>query len=516
MTTGLLITTAGQAAITADLGGGADLVLSQVAFGDANGVPYVPNEAQTALVNERYRATIASVSVVAGAIVVDAVIPADTPDGSSRPSHGFNIAEAGLYSAAGTLIGVAQMGNGYKPSPSSGQSAIATFRFKLAVANPSAITVVIDPQAQVQLGRNVRPFWMVVDGVSNAPPGAPALGDTYVIGAAPTGAWAGFANRLAQWVGVWSLASVPAGHLVCDQSKAENDSGRFMKRTATGWVSASASDTAFGLALLARAADIVAGTSTARVPHVDGMAEAIQSGRWSWAVATGTANAWEIAPARALAAYAGGRVLWIKPPATNTSTTVNANVSALGNRRIKRRDGSDPAIGDLVAGSWYPTIDDGANICIVSPLPSERQIKAQIFRAPAATNSVPSGVTTKITNFGTIKNTLSDLATWDAANQKLTIAAGGGGFYDLSLALDTNLDIGTDYGMSLSVTLNGGPSIAGFNQVSRSAAYKGPFGSASRSIELAVGDYLEVVAGHNFGSSQDFKVDFVAKFVGRS
>jgi hypothetical protein len=256
MTTGLLITTAGQAAIAADLAGGADLVLSHVAFGDSNGVPYAPNEAQVALVNERYRATIASVAVVAGAIVVDAVIPADTPDGSARPSHGFSIAEAGLYSAAGTLIGLARMSNGYKPPPSSGQAAIATYRFKLPVANPSAITVVIDPQAQVQLGRNVRPFWMTVDGVLNAPPSAPVVGATYVIGAAPTGAWAGFANRLAQWVGVWALASVPEGHLVSDPSTA-----RYLKRTAAGWESAANTETEYGFSRLATAADIAAGTS---------------------------------------------------------------------------------------------------------------------------------------------------------------------------------------------------------------------------------------------------------------
>lgn len=259
MTTGLLITTAGQAAIAADLAGGADLVLSHVAFGDSNGVPYAPNEAQTVLVNEKYRSTIASVAVVAGAIVVDAVIPADAPDGSARPSHGFSIAEAGLYSAAGTLIGVARMGNGYKPPPSSGQAAVATFRFKLAVANPSAISVVIDPQAQIQLGRNVRPFWMTVDGVLNDPPGAPTSGDTYVIGLAPTGAWAGFANRLAQWVGVWALASVPEGHIVVDKSVAIDNSSRWLRRNAGGWGSAVATTTSIGPTRLASAAETTAG-----------------------------------------------------------------------------------------------------------------------------------------------------------------------------------------------------------------------------------------------------------------
>lgn len=261
MTTGLLITTAGQAAITADLSGGADLVLTHVAFGDASGVPYNPNEAQTALVNERYRSPIASVAVIAGAIVVDAVIPADTPDGSARPSHGFNVAECGLFSAAGTLIGVARMGNGYKPPPSSGQASIATFRIKLAVANPSAITVVIDPVAQLALGRHVRVPWLTIDGVLNAPPGAPTQGSTYIVGAAPTGAWAGFAHRIAQWVGVWSLSTAPTGHVVCDNSRAEDHDSRFLKRTGAGWASAAATDTAFGLTRMATAAEAAAKVS---------------------------------------------------------------------------------------------------------------------------------------------------------------------------------------------------------------------------------------------------------------
>ena len=249
MTTGLLTTTLGQAAIAADLAGGADLALTHVAFGDAGGVPYVPNPAQTALVNEKYRATISSVAVVDGAIVIDSILPADTPDGSGRPSHGFSVAEAGIFNSAGTLIAVARMNNGYKPAPGSGQASIATFRFKLAVSNPSAITVVIDPQAQVSVGRHVRQFWLTVDGVLNAPPGAPALGATYIIGAAPTGAWTGFANRVAQWVGVWALATPPTGHLVADSSKALNDPLRHLRRAGDGtWAAASSSSTAFGWA----------------------------------------------------------------------------------------------------------------------------------------------------------------------------------------------------------------------------------------------------------------------------
>lgn len=44
----------------------------------------------------------------------------------------------------------------------------------------------------------------VIDRGLNPPPGAPTEGDSYILGAAPTGAWAGRANALAIfWGGVW-------------------------------------------------------------------------------------------------------------------------------------------------------------------------------------------------------------------------------------------------------------------------------------------------------------------------
>lgn len=100
------------------------------------------------------------------------------------------------------------------------------------------------------------------------------------------------------------------------------------------------------------------------------LAQAIQKGM-NYAVATGTANAWVVAPPLDVPAYAAGRVLWVVAPATNTATTVNANVSGLGNRRVKKSNGSDPAIGDIIAGRLYPTVDDGTNIRVVYPLASD-------------------------------------------------------------------------------------------------------------------------------------------------
>lgn len=127
-------------------------------------------------------------------------------------------------------------------------------------------------------------------------------------------------------------------------------------------------------------------------------ARSIQRGTFAYVVATGTANAWTVAPTPAVAAYAAGRVLNIIAPATNTSTTVNVNISTLGNRRIKRADGTDPGVGDLVSGRVYATIDDGTSIRILTPLKSDILRDAsivgrtQLFTS-SGTFTVPDGVT---------------------------------------------------------------------------------------------------------------------------
>ncbi len=128
------------------------------------------------------------------------------------------------------------------------------------------------------------------------------------------------------------------------------------------------------------------------------LAQAIASGNFTWAAATGTANAWVVAPALAVPAYAAGRVLWVKAPGTNTDSTVTANVSGRGDRPVKKRDGTDPAIGDLVAGTFYPTIDDGTTIRVVAPLASDIKFAADPFNLVVTTFdssgswTVPTGV----------------------------------------------------------------------------------------------------------------------------
>jgi hypothetical protein len=127
-------------------------------------------------------------------------------------------------------------------------------------------------------------------------------------------------------------------------------------------------------------------------------ARAIQAGGMNYAVATGTANNWAVNPSLALKAYAAGRVLWIKAPATNTNATVVVSISGLGDRPLRKADGSAPVVGDLVAGRWYPTLDDGAAICVIAPLPSEMRAasflttRVVITTTGSGTWIVPDGV----------------------------------------------------------------------------------------------------------------------------
>lgn len=67
-----------------------------------------------------------------------------------------------------------------------------------------------------------------------APPGTPAARDRYIVGASPTGAWAGRANQIAEWTGsAWSFI-VPTVGMTCivdDESKQYTYNGTSWVRT---------------------------------------------------------------------------------------------------------------------------------------------------------------------------------------------------------------------------------------------------------------------------------------------
>ncbi|BCP52837.1 hypothetical protein K32_14540 [Kaistia sp. 32K] len=73
---------------------------------------------------------------------------------------------------------------------------------------------------------------LAVEAVSaNTPPGAPAEGARYLLGASPTGAWAGQAGALAVFAdGSWWFATPEVGWLAFDKATAT-----LLVRKAAGW-----------------------------------------------------------------------------------------------------------------------------------------------------------------------------------------------------------------------------------------------------------------------------------------
>lgn len=55
------------------------------------------------------------------------------------------------------------------------------------------------------------PYYVAQSVGSNAPPGSPTAGDQYVVGTAPTGAWAGQAKNIAGWTGSAWQFTAPSG-----------------------------------------------------------------------------------------------------------------------------------------------------------------------------------------------------------------------------------------------------------------------------------------------------------------
>ncbi|WP_028714362.1 DUF2793 domain-containing protein [Paracoccus sp. J55] len=66
----------------------------------------------------------------------------------------------------------------------------------------------------------------------NTPPGSPAEGACYIVGGAPTGAWAGWGGNIAMWAdGAW-LRLVPKPGWTCWVQ----DEGMFYVHNGAGWV----------------------------------------------------------------------------------------------------------------------------------------------------------------------------------------------------------------------------------------------------------------------------------------
>jgi hypothetical protein len=235
---------------------------------------------------------------------------------------------------------------------------------------------------------------------------------------------------------------------------------------------------------------------------------------------TGSANAIALAFADPFASLADlvGTPLVFLAEAANTGPATLA-VDGLAATAITWPDGTALAAGDIASGALIVVRFDGTAFRLLTCL-SPTQVRAAVFRsqpvqafiAPSATNNIPSGVGTKITNFGTITNGISDIATWNAGTSRLTVNRAG--WWQIGIGLDTNMPLGSGYGFSFSVARNAGVSIVGMNGLSGSTGFLGPFGTASALFQLSSGDFLEAFGGHNFGATQNMPIRFTVKFEG--
>lgn len=106
--------------------------------------------------------------------------------------------------------------------------------------------------------------------------------------------------------------------------------------------------------------------------------------RWTYAADTGSANAYVVTLTDAPAAYVEGLHIAMKVANANTGPST-LNVNGLGNKAIKRNDGSDPAAGVIAAAAIAEFRFDGTNFQIVST--NSRDVAAAADSATAAAAS---------------------------------------------------------------------------------------------------------------------------------
>ena len=249
------------------------------------------------------------------------------------------------------------------------------------------------------------------------------------------------------------------------------------------------------------------------------LAKVIQSGAFNWAVATGTANDWNVELALAIEAYKAGRSFRIKPPATNTTTTVKANISHVGDRRVKKSDGSDPAIGDLHVDRYLEVFDDGVNLRILSNLPSDRFSEPYLgFRGEPVTQSFANNVQARVAAYSSMENNLPG-----AVQAGGIITVGTSGFYAVTanmLALMPGSG-GSNYFYAITVSKvdAGGVPIASIAAqpvtVTPASIAANLAGAASGIAKLGAGDKVAAFFVHNQGSAQNMSISLDIEFRGK-
>jgi hypothetical protein len=345
-----VVTNAGQAKIAAAIGGAA-LNLTTVRVGDGNGAPIALNPTMTDLVR-RVGAAYPIVSsgrdpVNANHWRITTLIPvADGP---------FDIREIGVWDAAGELIAIARHVLVEKRSPAQGAAVELLTDIVFPVSDTAQVTVQIQPAAAVSIMQMLRAGFTVVESaIVTAPPGAPALGRTHIVPADPTGAWNGLAGNLVQWNGIaWVAVNVPVGFLVVAQDKALDDPLRWLRRTAGGWTSAEASETAYGLVRRATAAEVAALADVSAFLSPGDVAAAVAANKTTFNTKQVSFSARTSLSTAGFASYKTGTYVK-KSPTSDLIVEMSTNVfSASGQGATVMRMSGLPEFFDIVVANLF-------------------------------------------------------------------------------------------------------------------------------------------------------------------
>ncbi|ELL9329673.1 phage tail protein [Vibrio fluvialis] len=135
-----LLTTVGEAKLANATALGQTVKFEKMAIGDGNGELPVPDQKQTALVNEVRRELLNSVETDPDNpnwIVCEQVIPENV--------GGWTIREVGIYDVDGDLIAVGNFPETYKPILEEGSGRTQTVRLVLQVSATATVELKIDP-----------------------------------------------------------------------------------------------------------------------------------------------------------------------------------------------------------------------------------------------------------------------------------------------------------------------------------------------------------------------------------
>lgn len=135
-----LLTEVGAAKLANATALGVPLKLTHMAVGDGGGTLPTPSSKQVALVGEKRRAALNSLSIDpqnASQIIAEQVIP--------ESDGGWWVREIGLFDEAGDLIAVGNCPESYKPQLAEGSGRTQTVRMVIITSSTDSITLKIDP-----------------------------------------------------------------------------------------------------------------------------------------------------------------------------------------------------------------------------------------------------------------------------------------------------------------------------------------------------------------------------------